>query len=277
MIQWILWFACLLDTGFIRLIDFPLNDAITFWSIPLLFLFQRVNQLTLLSPKKLNLILSLPFFPHPTTIPISLSSLTFFIPHKQSHNSLLTTPLFSLACRMTHWMQLYHTASFISGVRNRNFIFFGYTSLSHPFPTLSTLMKKPFEFTTTSVICVGKITDLIDVIGLSIITSRFLDVRTNYSSFPFSFSTWRVRSWDWCTCTTVLAYRQRSPSPNTRSMAIPNPIPRMTHLLVLYAPEHGKSHQYCIESLLIRSPKDCHGSQEEVHTEERTAESEMEE
>lgn len=178
---------------------------------------------------------------------------------------------------MTHWMQLYHTASFISGVRNRNFIFFGYTSLSHPFPTLSTLIKKPFEFTTTSVICVGKITDLIDVIGLSIITSRFFDVRTNYSSFPFSFSTWRVRSWDWCTCTTVLAYRQRSPSPNTRSMAIPNPIPRMTHLLVLYAPEHGKSHQYCIESLLIRSPKDCHGSQEEVHTEERTAESEMEE
>lgn len=60
-------------------------------------------------------------------------------------------------------------------------------------------------------------------------------------------------------------------------MAIPNPIPRMTHLLVLYAPEHGKSHQYCIESLLIRSPKDYHGSQEEVHTEERTAESEMEE
>ena len=60
-------------------------------------------------------------------------------------------------------------------------------------------------------------------------------------------------------------------------MAIPNPIPRMTHLLVLYAPEHGKSHQYCIESLLIRSPKDCHESQEEVHTEERTAESEMKE
>lgn len=114
-----------------------------------------------------------------------MSSLPFDS-HKHSHNWLFTTLLFSLACRMIHWMQLYHTASFISGVKNRNFIFFGYTSLSRPFPTLSTLIKKPFEVTTTSEICVGTITAFIDVIGLSIITSRFFDVRTNYSSFFFS-------------------------------------------------------------------------------------------
>lgn len=135
---------------------------------------------------------------------LSLSSLPFDS-HKHSHNWLFTTLLFSLACRMIHWMQLYHTASFISGVKNRNFIFFGYTSLSRPFPTLSTLIKKPFEFTTTSEICVGTITAFIDVIGLSIITSRFFDVRTNYSSSFLFISTWRVRSSDWCTCTTILA------------------------------------------------------------------------